>query len=256
MVPYFVFLFFPLFLSGIVHNKRRYMFIMAIVLSAFLALRSLSVGGDLSGYYLYFNHLYVSGSSLEYTLALKEPLFYLLNKVCGILSHGDFRFYLSVCAVVFSFGLSYVVYKLSDCQWMSWYLITAFSTLVYGLSGIRSSFGLIFGLIGATYLLDKNTDTYSIRKYIIFCIIASLFHFTSIIYLAILPLLSLRRNKIKTYSLLLISSGFVLILFGDRIFPFLNRLFFPTKEYSFTSTGGYGLLTIVGVIWVGIQFLV
>lgn len=240
-------------------KTRIYFAIFAfVIVFLLLALRDFSVGGDLYGYQIKYNHYSTTSFDRLFFAEKVEPLFILFNKACARISNCDFRFYLIACAFVFSSILSVSVYKLSNNQGASWIFIIAFSTLVYGLSGLRSSFGLVFGVLGYSFLICNFTGNSSKKRnyfwYLFFTLIGSLFHYTALAFLILLPLEYLKRKK--SYYFLYFALIVIVALFGNRLFPILQDLFFPNKVYDFSSESGYGLMIIVVLIRLFLEFYV
>ena len=260
----YIFVFIIFQFSGLLSTKnskksRLYFAIFAFVLVfLLLALRDFSVGGDLYGYQIKYNHYSVTSFDRLLFAEKVEPLFIIFNKACAKISNCDFRFYLVACAFVFSSVLSVSVYRLSNNQGASWIFIMAFSTLVYGLSGLRSSFGLAFGVLGYSFLICDFTSNNSKKKkyfwYLFFTLVGSLFHYTALAFFILLPLEYLKRKR--SYYFLYFVLIIAVALFGNRLFPILQDLFFPNKVYNFSSESGFGLMIIVTLIRLFLEFYV
>lgn len=256
MLPYLITIFIPSLLAKFFKNKRLIVFTILVYFTIFIGLRSLTVGADTLNYEFNYSQIY-SLSFSEYIANLHtEPLYLLFVKTIGIVSRGNFRFFLLISALIFSIGISYAINNLSSHIGLSWFFIIAFSTLVYGLSGLRSSFGLVFGLISFVflnkylkynkYLNDKDLKNKKKRNLIAcicYAIVATLFHFSAIVFL-ILPFLFFLRKKLRFYYIYYFVVVFALYFIGPLFFNRLAAYFFPTKEYSFTSSGGWGLIIV------------
>ncbi len=239
----------PLFLGVGIRNKKLFAFLMFTVIAVFVGLRSIYVGADTLNYKFNFEQIY-NMSLLSYWKVRKTEILYLVfTKVIATLSKGDFRCFLIVSASVFAYALSLSISKISSRQGLSWFFFISFSNLVYGLSGIRSSFGLAFGLLGITYLIaSEHSETENKTKYLVLTLIAIMFHYSAIVYLAFLPLIKLKKKKPKLYCFSICFVALVFGSIGNRIVFYLANVFFPTKEYEFTSSGGWGLLLLAVIL--------
>ena len=254
MIAYFVFLGASLLYGNLFTKKKFFCFFIGLTLFLFLSLRSITVGGDLVNYELQYKTLHQTTIQSYYALRKTEILYVLFAKTCATISNGNFRFFLVACAFVFSIFFSISVYHLSDNQPLSWFYTICFSVLVYCLSGLRSSFGLVFGLMGCVHLFNPSFSKKKrhLFKFYFFVVIAFLFHYTSIIFAFVPLFLFLKKKKNYYYAFFIIC--FAVLLIGKTDFFYrLGNFFFPTKEYEISSSRGYGALIICLIIRLGVS---
>lgn len=255
MLIYFLILLLPFPLEHY-FKPKTFRNIMCVLLFLLISLRSLSVGGDLFSYYLRYKEISAFSISAYYEKEAIEPLFIIFCKICSILSKGSFRFFIVMCAALFSFFYSNFIYKISNHQALSWFFTICFEVLVYCLSGLRSSFGLIFGLTSTLYILEPKyrKEKYAKIKFLFYFVLAILFHYSAIIFFFVLIFEKARKKRwyYPAYFIVCI----LLCLFGYKYIPLLAKFFFPTKEYLFSSDRGYGTLVIISIVWVGIHLLI
>lgn len=246
MAIYIFFFLTPVILHFFVKEKKLFRNIMIVVCFLLLSLRSMSVGADIENYYTRYNTIFSYDISYE-NAGYSEPLFFLLNWLCGIISGGSFHFFVIVCAALFSILYSHAIYLLSSTQWLSWYLTVSFSVLVYAISGLRSSFGLIYGLISVYYLgryifkPNRKDLFYSV----VFGLLGTLHHYSAIIYLVIIPLYWARSRHKKLYYFTIMFFIVIFLSWGSRITTVMKELFFASKIYDESSGRGFFMILII-----------
>lgn len=260
MAIYIVIAILPVFLSLLFKNKqKRISDIMFFVFSILIGLRDFSVGSDTNQYE--FLYQYIGQKSItvwSYFLDRgTEPLFIVYNKVCSIFSSNNYRFYIIVSAIVFSYGLYQAIKLYSKQQWLSWFLFISFGYIAYGMNLIRASLALTFGLLTLRFWINDNFEGKRAKSnFVLGCLAATLMHYTAVVYLGLAPLYKIREKYKRGYSIILISFCAIGFFFGNQIAQFMAGIIYSKKVYEFESFGGWGLLLIVLTIRVLNEFFV
>lgn len=113
-------------------------------------------------------------------------------------------------------------------------------TLYFGsYSAIRQAISISFCLCGTMELLGGRD-----RRYLIWCSLACLFHFSAVLVLLAYVLSRIRINRFYLIAGLTISS--VLIYYGGLINWLFSSSFFLDSEYGGYASGGFARETVIG----------
>lgn len=199
-------------------------YILIFVLFTVGTLRGKGIGSDYFSYY----YIYRDREDIELGFSFLMDLV----KFAG----GSFTVFLGI-VFCFSFSLKLFVFKkMSLFPLLSLMIYLGFWFLVYDMNGIRQ--GLALGFTGlATYFAWKKHSS----KYWISCIIAILFHYTSIVFLPFIFLIN-RRCTFKVVLFILGGAFFFAILGGlTNILSYFigTESYFISKIISYDSDEGF-----------------
>lgn len=210
--------------------------IIGVLLLAFLAgIRSIDIGTDTSGYYLYFSAINDSNSisevfSNDYLNRVGlEPGFRILIFLVSRFSK-DFHFFCFIVALLIE-SAAYLfcvkMYKKNFSNY-SWLLFLSFNVLLYGrfLNQMRQGLGISIVFLAVSYLVEKRYI-----KYVVLGLIAGTIHYSAFLAVVILFCLfvyinrgkkiELRKNR--SYSIIVVSI-LVLWFFPNLIYAIIKML--------------------------------
>lgn len=207
----------PLY-SRLFKNRRTFVIVVSLQLFLILALRSTSLGVDLSNYsdgYDYIRGLGFSDVMSRIHFFHEADLVYPFSYEGGyvlfnwMVSHIGLNFhgFLVVCAAINVVSISWFIYRYSKKPWLSFIIFSAFGFFAYDFGIIRQSLALSMFLLSYIFF-DKRKKIAGILLFVI----AFWFHRTVII---ALPLLFVFRSKMITkkrfFMLLLLSIPMLLL---------------------------------------------
>lgn len=207
-------------------NDKRLVFL--ILTGCFLvlicALRGPSVGTDTRGYwndYRYERSVTAFQAIQEWG---KSQGYYWLN---GIFSRSGIpiQIFFGIIAALYVSSVFYFIYKYSKSPLLSVIMFLSIGTFAFSMAGMKQTTAMILTTFSFELLQRKKN-----YWFIAVNLIASLFHFSSLIFLILLFVIRLRQRKtIILFYCIFVAS---LALFGNQLFPILGM---------FTDTGHYGM---------------
>ena len=213
-------------------NNRKYVFIIALILSFIAGFRNKSVGIDTTNYYWIINSLTSFSSANKYNDPYFYKMAYLLMKI-----NDDPYFPIMVFAFVSNF---LVVYRLWDFRSYSSYkyAVTRYITLFFffSLNCIRQFLAIAIVFWATRYLEEGNY-----KKYIIYVGIASLIHIAALTSLSFIALEILKWNNLNETSKNYVKLSIVFIpvyilaalrASGGRLDLYINSSSFATDVAS------------------------
>lgn len=241
------------FLIALIYRKLRernskysklFLFLLFIVMSLFLGLRSINIGTDTQTYISLFWNRNYSFSNLEIIVPL-------ISRIIIMFSNKYF-IYLTVLSMISLIGIIKCVkdYKF-DTEYFLLLYITSFCFL-YSTSAIRffCSFSII--LISFKYMIECNT-----KKVVFLLLLAMMFHTSAIVFFPIYFFTKFKYTKKNLLLILICGLAFVLFieLFGNH-FLFKLKLF---EKYSYilnsdSSVGGLSTLMNIAILFFGIVY--
>lgn len=198
-----------------------------------MGLRSLEIGTDTITYsWIFENCANLSFAGLlDYHI---EFGYSLLNKVVAVL-FSEYRVMMFVNAIIIMLGIRNVILKLSDNKIMSIYLFIAIGYFCSAMNIVRQYIALVFVLNAFVAVLYKQKAWK--WKILLNCLIATLFHMSAILMLAvIIGYYIIYNEKIKKgFMLRMIAClvGGVLVLFLNKIIQMI-----PFVDYDYLVHGG------------------
>lgn len=207
-------------LSNLVEKKNNKLTLILIFLFLFVisSLKSYEYTGDLQAYVN--QYMYLDEKSYKtlivgiFTRKVKDPTFYLFAKICFDLGFSSYL-WLSIIAAIFALSCTYFIYKQSDNYGMSFLLLLSLGYFSFSMTGLRQTVALSLILVGYSFLKQKKYI-----HFIVFVVLASLFHISAICVLIALPCKFIKIKDKFVFLLLLI------ILFGIAYagYPFLYQI--------------------------------
>lgn len=193
-----------------------------------LALRSISVGGDVQSY----QNLFYEFHNVGFIGILKhgfEEGYALINGIVIIFSK-NFHVVMTIVSAITSGSLLISIYKNSKYPIISYFLYVTMSFYYFAFSGIRQGVAIAISIVGLKYLKEKK-----IWKYLIVILIATSFHYSALI---MIPAYFLITNKLSVKWQTIITGITVLFyVFIDKIFLLLAN-FIPRYNDVYASQSG------------------
>ena len=177
------------------NGKKTYLWFTFVELTLLGGLRSINVGTDTSAYHDIFNSI-AKIDTLQGLFDRREELGYvLLNKLLSALG-GDAQMLIFVCSMFIAGGFILFIAKISDHVIFSVFLLFTLMMYLSSFNIVRQFMATVIILNGFSYLKEKK-----LVKYGLVCVVAWLFHSTSIIWivLGIVPLIKWNANKTALY---------------------------------------------------------
>ena len=219
---YFISTFFSMFFSKFAYNskkpfckKNKNQIIFAIISALpFIIVAGFryNVGCDFMSYVRYFDFFkYTSIHKMEFG-------FNFLIEFIQLFSNNNMWLFL-LCAIIFIFFTYKAIYQQSIDPTLSIFLLLSTTYFTTYLNGMRQLMAIAIFLYAIKYI--KNRD---FSKYILFIIIACMFHTSSILYI---PLYFLYGIKIKPKTQLIIL--LICFVLKSSIFKILNNIFLLSR---------------------------
>lgn len=235
---------YPILQKIIKKNKSKHIYcvIMCLLFILLIGFRSSVIGTDTPGYV----DAFISASPFSWSL-LKEILmnnefgFYFFQSIVRLFTDSYTVFFLLV-SFLFIIPLSVFIYRYSEMPNISYLIFMSMGYLNFSMAGLRQTMAM--GLLIVSFLiLQKKRYFWSI----IICLIASLFHITSLIFLLYLLFTKKRISLLHIFLTILIC--IMCLIFGQ---VFLSRvleiIWGETRNYSFEEFGGYSTLVLLTIV--------
>lgn len=229
------------------NGRKHFCFIVFLLLFLLSALRGETVGGDLKRYLPEFNYVASVTNVIDFIKeATHEPLYLLYIKLLTFVSDSP-RCFLVGTSLLSLAGPIYMFYKHSNDPISSVLIYFGMGYYTNTFNNVRQSLALSIVFFSISYLINRD-----FRKFLLLVIVASLFHYSAIIMLALYPLSS-RTYSIKRLILyssvgIFFASVLSLGLFRYVALNFLVK-YDPEAIIEETSGGGYGMFAIYFVIF-------
>ena len=214
------------------------------------SLRHESMGTDL-GYLSSYGYLAgfetISSMDLKDLLAWKAYLnyevgFVFLNKIVGSVWCNR-QFYLCIMALIQLFPIYLVIKDKSKDAFLSYAILTGLQSFLILFSGMRQAIA-----IGICFYLLKYIENKQFIKFLIGVFIASLFHFSAIVYIVSYFIYRIQiSDKIRDVSLLLVLFTFA---FKEKIFLLFAPLLKDNVSIVDTGAGNLALIYIIIYIFI------
>ncbi len=212
-------------------RKKRIVFFVAMGYLAVLAMfRAASVGKDTEEYIAIFYRVVEADGLLEaLTCSGMEKGYLFFNWLVSCVTSAP------QWILILSSGFVFVCFawffnRYSHRPWISVFLFFALVVFDFCLSGIRQSIAIAVMLLGFDALLEQKPI-----RFVIFCLAASLFHATALLWLVVYPLVVFIRNS-KIYFTLLVAGGAAAFLLCDIALR-AALLIFPKYAYYLGGSG-------------------
>ncbi len=250
MLPYFILLILVVIGSFLAErgksNKVIYSFFVGAVffiLVLFAGLRDRSVGTDTGSYvsrYLSLDQDFINnindGGRIEFAYRLLESV--------ALLFSDQYVAILMMISFVAVFFQLKSIYKLSEQPLISIFILITFGIYTYVFNGARQALAAAIYMYALTFLVNAN-----FRKYLLWVVIASLFH-KSVIFG--IPLYFLFRRKFtKKLFLFLSITTLVMVLFFDILIKYAGFISEQYLKYDEIDKQGGIYLTLAYVLLSG-----
>lgn len=209
----------PLFLKFCVSpNKHRKMYVILafIPFLLFSGLRGIRVGTDTYQFTMAFNAI-AKADLNQFYLFRYESLFLCLNKILSFFSN-DPHILIVASSLLIIIPFIYGIIKFSDDVFMSSFLYGTSLAFFLNLNLMRQGIASSFLVLGTNFLLNGKW-----KKFILFSLIGSLFHYACF-FVALICILVYKLKKI-TFSKILIFFGGTII--AGLSIEYLVEYFFP-----------------------------
>lgn len=202
---YFLVLFLS-FISDFIRNnliQKIALILIFIICTFFSGLRSIDVGADT------INYAYIVDNLEYYDFFLLEPLFLILNQLVNLFFSGDLRYtiiFLITSGLTWLFFLRGARKQSISIGVLLLVLFCQMNVFFDQFNAIRQLLALSIVFFAMQYLPSQNY-----RKFILWIFVSSLFHYTAILSLVLLPI-----YLFKNYWKSIILFSFFAILFFSR----------------------------------------
>lgn len=228
------------------NTLRIFLPICIIELIFFTSFRGHDIGSDIIGYLKYYNTIkyYISidafGENILNTLNnvrnRYEIGYVIFNILCAIigLNETGFLFILSLLTYI---PLYFYIKKYSVMPLISFLAYFALELFSFSLGIFRQSMAVTIVMIGIIYL-----DKIKVKQWLLICLMASLFHKTSLI---AIPIYWFRKMDLKITYRMLFLSGFVFVFIGRYIVDSIASNLYYYSDFIgsvYDTQGGYFLL--------------
>ena len=245
LIVFIIILYVLLRLLKIKNFKSIFINISFITLFLFLALRSENIGTDLKNYKLFFE--YNNIFKLKYLITFSEPGYALYSFIIFKLFSGSFRWLLIITAVISLIGPYHFIKKYSNNYLLSIIIYICLNYYIFLFSGLRQSIAISILLLSIDSIFNKR-----FIRFIIYLIVAIMFHKSSIVFLPayFLNCFDIRKKHIPILFII-IAVCFVLRFKIMHIFSL-----FLYDEYSLlnNTNSGFKLLIVYLGFFIFITF--
>ncbi len=232
--------------------RRLFFLITHLILSLMLALRHPIMGVDL-GYGTDYGYLgmfkiirNMTWSKVFTTPVLNyEKGYVVFNKIIGTF-FSDSQVLLAIIGFICITSISYLIYKNSRYPLLSFIIYLGLPVFLLNFSGLRQAIAISITILAFTLIQKKK-----LIQFIFIVILASLFHFTAIIFLVAYPVYHIKSNdKIEFLSIITLP---IIFLLRYPLFSVLSKLFkpnaVPDNNSSFTLFIAFILIYIFTIIF-------
>lgn len=227
--------------------KKAFCFIAFACLFLMLALRHQSMGLDLRymashGYLGAFDTISnVSWDNIfDISFANYEKGYIVFNKIVSLI-YDNRQFFLGACALVTILPIVYVIYKKSVSPLQSIIIYMGLPAFLMSFSGLRQALAIGICFFALLYIEDKK-----FIKFLIIVLIATTFHYSSIIFLIAYPLYRFKIKKSwRWFSVVLIP---IIYVFKNPLFKIFSKIF--KDDAVATETGAGTLFVIFTLIYI------
>ena len=231
-------------MEGVKRRKAIYLCLVYGFLILMVGFRHHTMGVDLAGYLKSYERLH--GMSFWEVLSLKSYLNYekgyiIFNKIIAFFSFGSKQFFLLICSFLSLFPIAKTIYEKSEDALLSTVIYLGLPVFLLQYSALRQGIALAICFWAMRFVEDKK-----FWRFLLFVVIASFFHYTAVVFLAVYFFYHLQiPGKIRVIFLALFPIVFVV---RKQLFTLFSLLF--KKNAILTSTGAYTLMIIFIMIYI------
>ena len=250
MLPYFLFLFAALLFGYLAFkNKERHnrfwLIMLFLLMTLFAGLRSSSVGTDSGNYAFGFEDQRYISKSVDrgvMPILLSEPGFTFLQKTVGHFSTNYNDLFLAIAATC-ALAFLYMIATHSPMPLVSLFVYITLGYYTFVFNGARQGIAIAIYLLAVPSLIKHD-----FWSYLLFVLLASLFHNSALIAIPLYFIL-IRRYSFKNLALIIVS-GIIVAAFLPRVLAIGSLLNEKIAGYGSGSTGGYVLAAFYVILTV------
>ncbi len=246
IILFFVVCYGVIYKKGNIKSCGRYVLICTIMLILIAGLRHFTVGVDCKTYVDWFYRSI--GDSYAQCFKAIEPFYYVFQTFLANQFQDYTAFFFAIAIILYSI-IGYLIYQYSKNPLTSFLMLLGMGYYFFSMTGLRQTMGLAFLLVSLLFILRK--------KYlwsILFIIVASQFHITSVVYFAIFPVLLIKPNKIKYFIIVECALSIIMLLFHGSLIRFFAALLWESGKYAEEEAVG-GYTTLFLLITIGVYCL-
>lgn len=220
-----------------IKKNDKYLILIFILLTLFLALKSENVGVDADSYKKIFYDIAKFPFSKVYLYDRYEIGYKYLCKIFSLI-WNNYQFFLFGISFLEMAGFYCFIKKYSKNYVFSLLLFITFETYTLTFGILRQAIALSISLLAFNFL-DKRKPI----KFILLVLLASLFHKTAAIFLLAYPFLFIKVNKkvIVIFTFIVIFT----LLFGNDIVNFIMNYIYRPSTSTFNSGYGYKMIVLL-----------
>lgn len=172
--------------------KKLHCIFITVICIFFAAFRKYTVGADTKQFVLIFDSIVGSNCNyIQFKNSRIEPGFFYLCKILGLISH-DWQILIAFCSLFSLAVLGWFIYRNSKNTILSYSLFIGFQYYAFWLTAMRQIIAISIILIAFENFLKKK----KIIPFLIFVVLATLFHRSAIICILFWPFYMVRDKKI------------------------------------------------------------
>ena len=237
----------PMSLTENKNVRKICMFLETIIFLIVLGLRDMHIGmGDVVNVYMpEYRHI-LEFSFFDIIKKFKDPIFYVITRICILISNNNISFWLTVCAAAYIIPIMFLIYRESKYPLISIIIFVALNFFGTAFSGLRHC--IACGILCFAY---KPLNSRELWKFLLIVLFASMFHITSLIFLLAYPIIGYFKNRRISYNWfwginLIIMFTFIMSKFlgkyiVNEVLNFIINVI-GLKRFSIYATEGYSSL--------------
>jgi len=222
--------------KNFIKENSKYLFIIIGILTLFLLLRSTKVGIDTKNYENIFNYCREKNIIELLTYERHEIGYKYYTKFISLFT--NYHLFLCITSVITMMGIYFFIKENSKNYFLSILLFITFNFYGYYFGILRQSIAISILLCGYKYVFEKK-----IWKFLLFVLLATLFHKTAFIFIILYFIKYVHIDKRK----LLIWIGIIVMSFISRqfILNFIINYVYKPADLTFYSGSGYKMLILL-----------
>lgn len=219
------------------HNKKLCLQIITVVLACFSGLRSWWMG-DLIKYYTLYTECNNAGWRDRVFENYTNIGIRLLFRGAGFLGMS-FEVCIFIISMFIAIALGVLIYKYSPSPYWSYLMFIAMGFYIFTFSGLKQTCAMGFVMLAMIEILDNK-----LGRFLVWTLIATVFHAPAIIFLAAYPIAKKKVDII--YIVITIAAIAAVYLFRGQIVELLAETYYEgEKFYAASGTiGGRALMMI------------
>lgn len=224
-----------------VSSEKIFVIAMFLILFLILAMQSENGNGDLRGYSSTFDRykVYSITTFVQNFRHIKDPVYHLCALFVSKLG-ADFHIWYLIISFLYTFSIYLLVSRYSANVYISYIVLISVGGFGFAFSGLRQTLALTFLMFSFRFLEGKK-----FLKFVLFVILASMFHSTAFIFIFAYPLY---RLKLHFRDLFFIFIGMMIIILNARPLMRIYMELIGTEEFYSAYLEKESSLSISGVV--------